>query len=250
MRRIFIILTVLMFSLNLRASVSDSLASGNEAYKAEKYEQAITAYQSILDQKMESVEVYFNLGNAYYKTGDLANAILYYEKAKLLAPGDEDIQFNLDLANKFVVDQIEALPQPFFVKWIDVWAAKFTANQWGYMSIILFVLALALGAVFFIHGKPGIKKLAFSFGIFFLVISAITFGFGNKEKNKILNHNKAIVFAPTVTVKASPDESGTALFVIHEGLKVEIIEELGSWMEIKIADGNSGWVKKDILEKI
>ena len=250
MRRILSILSVLMISVSLHASVTDSLASGNEAYKAEKYEQAIGAYQSILNENMESVEVYFNLGNAYYKIGDLANSILYFEKAKLLAPDDEDIQFNLDLANKFVVDQIDPLPQPFFVKWINQLTAKLTADQWGIMSLILFILALSLGTVFFISGKPGLKKLSFSFGIVFLIISATTFGFGTKEKNKVLKHNTAIIFAPTVTVKASPDNSGTALFVIHEGLKVQIIEELGSWIEIKIADGNTGWIKKELLEKI
>lgn len=250
MRRILIILTTLMISISLHANVADSLASGNEAYQAEKYQQAINAYQSILDQNMESVEVYFNLGNSYYKSGDLANAILYFEKAKLLAPNDEDIQFNLELANKFVVDKIDSIPQPFFVKWINKIATLLHADQWGYTSIVLFILALILGAIYFISGKPSIKKLTFSFGIVVLILSLIAFGFGFKEKNKIQNRNTAIVFAPTVTVKASPDNSGTALFVVHEGLKVEIIEELGNWIEIKISDGNTGWVKKEIVERI
>lgn len=250
MRRILIILITLMISISLHANVADSLASGNEAYQAEKYEQAIKAYQSIIDQNMESVEVYFNLGNAYYKSGDLANAILFYERAKLLAPNDEDIQFNLDLANKFVVDKIDSLPQPFFVKWMNNLSSLLHANQWGYTSIVLFVLALILGAVYFISGKPSLKKITFSLGIIILLLSFASFGFGFKEKTKIENRNTAIVFAPTVTVKASPDDSGTALFVIHEGLKIEIIEELGNWIEIRIADGNTGWVKKEIVKQI
>jgi tetratricopeptide (TPR) repeat protein len=197
-----------------------------------------------------SAKLYFNLGNAYYKHGNIPKAILNYERAKLLDPNDDDISFNIELCNQFIVDQIEPLPRPFFVQWYWVIVNINSADEWAVISLIAFVLLLLVALAYFFSPSSVLKKVSFSFGVLFLVVCLSTLGFASQQKKKILQHRSAIIFTPTVTVKGSPDESGTALFVIHEGLKVDVLETVGLWYKIRLIDGNIGWVKKDVLELI
>ncbi|MBN1768085.1 MAG: tetratricopeptide repeat protein [Prolixibacteraceae bacterium] len=250
MNKLFLLILSLFVVLISTASPADSLQKANEAYAANEFEKAVSLYESILDSGYESSELYFNLGNAYYKSNQLPKAILNYERARLLNPKDEDIQFNLELANQFVVDKIEALPRPFLAKWGNSLVNTFTSNQWAFTSIASFVLMLTLALVYLLSRRIGFRKLAFALSIVFLLISIASFVFSYQQKNKIIQHNHAIIFNPTVTVKASPDDSGTDLFVIHEGLKVSIEQKLDNWVEIKIEDGNSGWIKNEVMEEI
>lgn len=250
MKKLITTFILLCAFLAMKAEPSDSLQKANEYYVAEEFPKAITLYENILNEGYESAALYFNLGNAYYKNGILTSAILNYERAKLLAPNDEDIQFNLDLVNQFVVDKIEPLPRPFFVNWWQSLINLHTSNDWALISIAAFIVTLFFAVVYIFSRSVGLKKLGFTLAIIFLIASLFAFGFSGSQKMKIINRHHAIILSPTVTVKASPAESGTPLFVIHEGLKVEITEELGDWFEIKLADGNSGWLLKSTLEKI
>jgi tetratricopeptide (TPR) repeat protein len=242
---------LLLFSVALGfAQPTELLKKANDQYAANKYAEAISIYESILGQGYVSGAVYFNLGNAYYKNGENSRAILNYERAKLLMPNDDDVKFNLELVNQFVVDNIEPLPRPFFVKWGQSMVNSHSSNGWAAYSLIAFVLMLAGAAGYFFFSSTGLKKVAFTVGIVMLVVSFSTYGCAKKQQTLLTRHNTAIVFAPTVTVKSSPNESGTNLFVLHEGVKVEIKEELNGWANIKLLDGNSGWIKKEVLEKI
>lgn len=238
--------TVLMVSANF----SDSLKMANEYYASNKMNQAITTYEQIVASGYESAALYFNLGNAYYKNNDLVNALLNYERAKKLAPNDEDIQFNIDLANQFVIDKIEPLPRPFFIKWGHSIVQMMNTDQWATFSLIAFILMLlfALGYVFLL--TPGLKKTSFIIGIVMLLVSGAAFSIANKQKSDSKHQFQAIIFSPSVTVKASPNESSVDLFVIHEGLKVEVLKNHNTWLEIKLEDGNRGWVQKDVLKII
>jgi len=237
-------------ALLVSANFSDSLKMANEYYAANKINQAISTYEHIVANGYESTALYFNLGNAYYKNNDLVNALLNYERAKKLSPNDEDIQFNLDLANQFVIDKIEPLPRPFFIKWGQSIVQMMNTDQWATFSLITFILTLlfALGYVFLL--TPGLKKASFTIGIVMLLISGAAFSIANKQKSISLHQFHAIIFSPSVTVKASPNESSVDLFVIHEGLKVEVLKNHNSWLEIKLEDGNRGWVQKDVLKII
>lgn len=250
MRKLIFILSLIVVTFITNAQPENMLKEANQLYASNEFNKAQKIYETIVNQGFESAELYFNLGNACYKNQELTKAILYFEKASLLAPNDEEIQFNLELANQFVVDKIVPLPRPFFLKWGQSILNLFTANGWAFISIITFIIILGLAALFIFSTTLSIRKISFSAAIFFLAISLLSFVLAGKQKSKLTNRNHAIIFATTVTVKSSPSESGTDLFVIHEGLKVEIKEELGSWADIKLEDGNTGWVKKMVLEKI
>ncbi len=222
----------------------------NAYFTTEEYEQAISLYETIVASGEESAKLYFNLGNAYYKSGDVNNAILNYERAKVLAPQDEDIEFNLKIANQFVVTKIEELPQPFFLRWRTSVVNKYPADTWAYISIGAFVLFLLLLGLYIFSRMSAIKRISFWIGIVAILFSGFSFSMAAQQKEKINKRNHAIVFCPRVTVKSSPTETGTDLFLIYEGLKIEITDSLSTWKEIKLADGNQGWLPDSCIVKI
>lgn len=222
----------------------------NAFYTTEEYGQAVSLYEQILSTGEESAKLYFNLGNAYYKAGDVNNAILNYERAKLLAPSDEDIEFNLQIANQFVVTSIDELPKPFFLRWKQSVINLHTADAWSVISISAFVLFLVLLGLYLFGRSISVRRLSFWGGVLAVIFSGITFSFASEQKSKINNRNHAIVFCPRVTVKSSPAQTGTDLFLIYEGLKVEITDSLNTWKEIKLADGNEGWLPDSCIVKI
>lgn len=221
-----------------------------QLYSEGKYSEAAEAYQKILAEGVESAELYYNIGNCFYKTGENTRAILYYERALLLDPSDGMARYNLDMAEKAVVDKIEVLPELFLVRWYKAVETNFSADQWGYISVGLFLIFLIMAALFFYSPLVGVKKTGFVVGliVFFLTIGSIFFAY--KQDKRVSQRGYAIVMTPSVTVKGAPDNSGTSLFLIHEGLKVRVIGELGEWYNIRLADGNEGWVAKSDIEKI
>lgn len=234
----------------LWAAPADSLSKANNLYNEGKFQEAIGTYERILSMGYESAELYYNLGNAYYRTKEVAPALLNYERAKLLAPSDNDIQFNIEMANQMVVDKIEALPKPFFKKWRTALVNANSTDGWARISLFVFIFGLIILGLYMFTRSTFIKKLSFAGFIvaFFIAVSAL---FLANAQHQMRSHSRgAIVFTSTVTVKASPNESGTALFVIHEGLKVEIVDAVSDWYQIRIADGNVGWMKKEDLQVI
>ncbi len=222
----------------------------NAYYTTEEYQQAVSVYESIVASGEESAKLYFNLGNAYYKTGDVNNAILNYERAKILAPHDEDIEFNLQIANQFVVTKIEELPQAFFLRWRTSIVNKYPTDTWAYISISAFLVFLLLLGLFLFSRSVSLKRISFWTGILAIGFSIFTFSLAAQQKGKIKKRNHAIVFCPRVTVKSSPTQTGTDLFLMYEGLKVEITDSLNNWKEIKLADGNKGWCPDSCMVKI
>lgn len=251
MKKIVFLLLVLLVNLEgFALDVPQLEQQAEQAYAAGKYEEAAEMYHTILAEGMESVNLYYNLGNCYYKLGENTKAILNYERALLLDPGDEMTRYNLKLAQQAVVDKIEVLPELFLVRWYKALVTYFSADQWGYISVVLFIIFLLMAALFFYSRSGVIKKIGFVVGLvlFFLTIGSIIFAF--QQDKRISNREYAIITTPSVTVKGAPDNSGTSLFLIHEGLKVQIIGELGNWYNIRLADGNEGWVAQTDLEKI
>jgi len=241
----------LLFLFPLALQAQDSLmVKAGKYYDSKEYDKAIELYQGILKNKQESAEIYYNLGNAYYKSGKFTQSIIQYERAKLLAPNDDDIQFNLTLANRYVVDAIDEIPQVFFIRWYHNFKNKFSSDGWAHISTISFILMMIMAGIFFLSRTTGIKKSSFWIGILMLLTTLLSFNFASSQKNKIEGHNFAIITQPSITIKSSPSDGGTDLFLIHEGLKVQIKDSLDTWYEIKIADGNQGWLPKKSLEKI
>lgn len=248
----YIFLALFLFPVFLFAREENNQLweKANAYYTTEEYQQAILTYRQILNTGEESAKLYFNLGNAYYKTGDINNAILNYERAKVLAPNDEDIAFNLQIANQYVVTSIEELPEPFFLRWQQSVVNLYPADSWSVISISVFFVFLVFLGLFIFSRKVSIRRISFWIGILAVLFSGLTFSFAAQQKKKIVERNEAIVFCPRVTVKSSPTQSGTDLFLIYEGLKVEITDSLTTWKEIKLADGNEGWLPDSCIVKI
>lgn len=237
----------LMFYAPARASVLDSLEVANGYYKEGKYDQAILLYSGMIDSGVVATNIYYNLGNAYYKTGNIPMAIVNYERAKRLSPNDEDIEHNLELARLSVVDEIEVLPEFFLKKVYKRLVFLASSNKWAIVSMITFVLGL-VGFFIFLVFKPVImRKITFWSGIVLLIVSIIAFFFSYSSKNMLYGVQEAVITAPNVTVKSEPGMFGTDLFILHEGTKGTVVGEEGEWVEIKLSDGNTGWMKKEAL---
>lgn len=250
MKRLLNTILVLLFAFTLHAQ-QDLLKKANELYTKEQFNEAIDVYNQILMANLESAEVYYNLGNAYFKTNQFPKAILNYERAKLLSPEDEDINFNLQVANQRVVDSIQELPGIFITRWWNSLINSQTTDTWAIISIIAFVIFLVLAGLYFFAHSGDIRRIAFWSAWFIFGFSMLAWSFAASQKSRLVDHKYAIVMAPTVTVKSSPSEKGTNLFIIHEGLKVKITDKLGDdWLEVKLADGNKGWLLTESIERI
>lgn len=247
---LILIVTTCLISKGQSSAVKDSLSSANQFYNTAKYQDAIRKYQYVIGQGFESSELYYNLGNAFYKQGKATYAILNYERAKKLAPNDDDIRYNLELAHTQIVDNIVSLPQGGFLRWWKQLISSKSINFWGVFSLITFFTFLFLFGLFLLSRTFRVKRLAFWFSIAAISISAITFTFGASMKSKLINHNSAVITDRSVRVKASPSETGTELFIIHEGVTVQLIDELGEWINVSLPDGNKGWVKESAMVRI
>ncbi|MDP2339017.1 MAG: tetratricopeptide repeat protein [Bacteroidota bacterium] len=249
MKRLFNTILAILLTATVFAQ-ADLLQKANDYYTKDQFKQAIDVYNQILMTNMESPELYFNLGNAYFKNKQYTLAILNFERAKLLAPDDEDISFNLQVANQKVVDSIQELPGIFILRWWNSLINSQTTDTWAVMSIISFVIFLVMFGFYFFARTSEVKRLTFWSGSFLILFSIFSWSFAAQQKSRLVNHAYAIVMQPTVTVKSSPSEKGTNLFVIHEGLKVKITDKLGDWVEIRLADGNKGWLLIETIERI
>ena len=232
------------------AAQTAQLKEAEAAYTQEAYDKAIESYESVLKSNGPSAGVLYNLGNAYYKSDRLASAILNYERALLQAPNDADIRFNLEMAKQRTVDKIEPIGTFFLTKWFQSIQNLATVDTWAYVAVICFLFTI-IGITFYFFSKRLLfKKTGFFLSAFFLVCVVLANVFASKQKAKMMDRSGAIVFAETVTVKSSPDDSGTDLFVLHEGTKVNIKSSLGEWSEIILEDGNQGWMPTKAIETI
>lgn len=227
-----------------------TIAKANKAYTEGYYANAAELYKSVVATGFESADLYYNLGNAYYKQNDFASAILYYEKARKLDPGNEDVNFNLKIANSKITDKIEPIPELFYKRWAKKVVESFSVDRWSRIGLLCLFLGLAGGLFYFISKHLFIRKAGFWLGIVFVLLSLFSFLVAWQSYDENTHRKEAIIFSPTVTIKSSPDEKSIDLFVLHEGAKVELIDNIGTWYEIRIANGSVGWVTVTSVEKI
>lgn len=229
----------------------DSIVSeGNRYYMNREYDLAAQCYNKVIGMGLVSGELYYNLGNSYYKQDSLSKAILFYEKALLLKPGDEDVRQNLALANARIIDKIDDIPDFFIKRWINEFQGLFSPDRWAIISLILFIFALAAFLWFVLSNQYQAKRVGFVLGIIFLAFSFLGILSMQKRTHKILKSDSAIIMTASVNAKSSPDEQSTNMFVLHEGTKVTLLDSVQHWKEIRIADGNKGWIPETVLEEI
>ena len=225
-------------------------AEGDSAYIRNDYASAIQIYESLL-KKGEAAEIYYNLGNSYYKADDIAKAILNYERALLLQPGNADIRANLEIARSKTIDKVVSVPDIFFVAWVKSLINCLSVDAWAKLGIVFFILLLISFSLFFLFKQIVWKKSGFIAGIVFLFLVVLSNIFASEQKSELVNRNKAIILSPSVTVRSTPSESGTSLFILHEGHKIEVKDNsMREWKEIRLEDGKVGWVPTSAIEVI
>ncbi|MCX6260844.1 MAG: hypothetical protein NTY95_08405 [Bacteroidia bacterium] len=226
---------------------AEKFKKGIEYYTASNYQEALTEWLDIYNTGYRSAELDYNIGNAYFKLNNVPGAILFFERARLLKPADNNINYNLQISRSLVVDKFEEIPELFFVKWFDFLSLLLPTNTWAGFSIISFILFLVLLSVYIYSSRYRIKVIGFWAAILFLILSASSLAFTVRNRSLVYDSNKAVIFTPSVNGKSSPDNSGTDLFILHEGSKVTIEDNVGEWYEIKLSDGNKGWVPSNSL---
>lgn len=252
MKKIIVYIVTLLLPAVVFAQGGEALnkAVGDSLYMANNYKAAAEVYEGLLQQG-EAADLYYNLANCYYKENEVAKAILNYERALLLAPADEDVKFNLAIARSKTVDKVTEPYEIFFTSWVKAVINLFGIATWAVTGIVCFILLL-LSLLIFLFGKNlTMRKISFFVAIFTLFMTVFANIAALHHYNKIHNGNGAIIMQPSVTAKSTPDQSGTDLFVIHEGRKVYISDDtMKGWKEIKLEDDTRGWVPADAVEKI
>jgi tetratricopeptide (TPR) repeat protein len=249
LKSIFFSLVIFMSALSIFAD-NNKFTKANELYSKGKYEEAKTYYEELINNGHTTADIYYNLGNTYFKLDKIADAILYYERAKKIAPGDEDIEFNLRIANLKIVDKINNVPQLFFIEWYESIHGWFSSGTWSVFIIIFSWLSFISLAGYFIIWNINLRKVSFFATIISFIIMIACIIFSLEQYNVEQSKEEAIIFSPSVYIKSSPDKGSTDLFILHEGTKVKILDEVGDWKKIKIADGNIGWLPTKTIEII
>jgi tetratricopeptide (TPR) repeat protein len=198
-----------------------------------------------------SADLYYNLGNAYYRTENITRAVLNYERALLLAPGDRDIRFNLQMARSKTIDKITPEQEMFFVTWYHSLVNMASVDGWARTALLSLALAIVLALLYLFSERIWLRKVGFFGAMLALALFVLSNVFAYQQKDLLINRRGAIVTAPAVTVKSTPAKQGTDLFILHEGTKVTITDaSMKEWKGVRLADGKEGWIEAKQIEMI
>ena len=233
-------------------SYPDSLwHAGVEAYTAGDYAQALQDWEDVRATGLVSKELYYNLGNANFKNGEIAPAILWYERALRLDPSDADIRYNLDYARALTQDRIDEVPEIFFEQWGHAMCYLLPSNTWAVMAVLFFALTVALVLLFLLGSTSGRRRLGFFAAIAAFILAFLSWDFAQWQRTEALRQDLAIVMRPVSAVKSSPSADGAKdLFILHEGTRVRILDNVGGFSNIELADGRQGWIPAKDIEVI
>lgn len=254
-KAMILIISMLMIPGLTRAENTAYLDSlwnnGVQAYTDGRWSECTESLKALESVGVVSPELYYNLGNAYFKSGDYPHAILYYERTLKISPSFEDARINLDFANSLIRDKIDAVPEFVLKSWARKVCYLMPSDFWAVISIVLFAAALALFLVFRLGASRGLRRTGFYCSIVALILSASSFGMARWQRNSYLRADGAIVMKPVASVKSSPSrDSSKDLFVLHEGTKVTVLDTVGEWKNISLSDGRQGWIEESDMEMI
>ncbi|NAS31119.1 tetratricopeptide repeat protein [Flavobacteriaceae bacterium R38] len=250
MKKLIFAIILLFSSFNFAQDNEALFEEANKLYNEGDYEGAIERYEKIVAKGQHSAAIYYNLGNAHYKLNNVAPTIYFYEKALLLSPNDEDINNNISFARNMTLDDIEVLPQTGFNKLIEKSIGKLSYDTWAILSILFIILFVITFLLYYFSFKQQIKRLYFILSALSILICVFSVVFAFQEYNSIQKDRPAIIFAVESDVKSEPNERSENVFLLHEGTKVNVLEELNDWKKIKLLDGKIGWIPQDDLKEL
>lgn len=245
-----VVLILLVSLSSVTTSFAVTKTEADSAYARGEFQQAIKDYEALLKQGA-SADLYYNLGNAYYRSENITRAVLNYERALLLSPGDRDIRFNLQIAQAKTIDKIVPESEMFFFTWYRALVNLMSVDGWASVALVSLALVIILLLVYLFSERVWLRKVGFFGGILMLLLFVLSNIFAWQQKQNLLFRKGAIVMTPTISVKSTPASNGTDLFILHEGTKVVITDSsMKDWREIRIADGKEGWIESKHLEEI
>ena len=252
MRQIILTTYYLLFFFSTLSATTpqDLFIQANEAYTQGQYQQAIETYEAVLATGSVSSELYYNLGNAYFKTKQKGKAILNFERALLANPSDEDAAYNLEIINQQLADNLDRVDTFFLKKWWQNFYRTATSGFWSFLTLSFLWLGVG-GLMLWLLGKERAKKKqGFIGGIVLLLLSLLFFLAASSQASFEQNSHLAILIEPVLDLKNGPDEKSTSLLKIHEGLKVELLDQIDTWYKVKLSNGEQGWLPKESVEEI
>jgi len=247
---VFLFISALTGKALSQETAADKYSEGVTYFSSGNYNEALQIWTDLYNTGYRSANLNYNIGNACFKLNNIPDAILFYERAYLLDPADEDINYNLQIVRTLIVDRFQEIPELFFVKWYDFTALFFSTNSWAIISISSFILCLIFLSLYIYSSVYRHKIIGFWFAVSFIIVTMVSLSLTMRNKSLVYDSHKAIISSPLVNGKSSPDDSGTDLFVLHEGTKVSVEDEVGEWLEIQLSDGNKGWVPANSLNII
>lgn len=241
---LFAIYSISSFSQMSEDSAQVYMQQANKLYEASEYQNALNIYHKI-EKDYRSPILFFNIGNCYFKITEIPSAILYYERSLKYDPQNENTLANLKQAHKYIADNIQELPRTAFSSSWNAFVKDKSINFWANLSIYLMIAGFLVLLLAIIKVPDFVKKFSTLLGTILIIAAFFTFNLARSAKNNIEKENNAIVFTPKVDVMSAPKGDASRLFVIHDGLKVQITDETETWYEIKLANGEIGWIKKE-----
>ena len=250
-KTIFILLANLILITSIGfTNPQQNFEKATAAYQANDFKTAISTYEAILAEGMISKELYYNLGNSYFREKQYGKAVLNLERALQIAPSDADIQHNLKIVRQELVDDIEQLPPFFLAKWWHNVSQLFSSMVWSALAILTMWLAIA-GLVFWLIGKQRAqRKRGFLGGIGLVALTVLFYALGNTRANAERDSGQAILMSKQMALRSAPDDQSKVILDLHEGVKVSIQDQIGDWHKVRLANGEVGWLPKEVIEKI
>ena len=229
--------------LSAQINVENIFSQANELYNKGSYIEAINNYKEIIKNDFHSAELYYNLGNAYYRLDSIASSVYYYEKALQLNPNDREIIDNLELINKTLVDEIDPITIPLIESILNSISNIFYFETWGYISIFFSFLIVALFLSYYFANSSRVKRLTFvllCISSIFMLVSLIN---GNKGYNNYINNEYAVIYSYETDLKIEPNYRSETLFMLHEGTKIQVLENYNNWIKIRLVNGQVGYIQ-------
>ena len=250
MSRLLVILMVLMIVPDVTATSDSLFQRAIGLYQEEEYEVSLQIFKEILDQGVESPDLYYNMGNAAYRSNNIGHAILYYEKALKMEPSHEDARHNLEFVSRYRVDTFEEVPELFLSTWRKMMVKVLSERSWSVIAILCFLIILGALLIYLFSKRLLLKKVGFIAAVVGLLLFIITFTSALSTHRNIVRPESGIIISPSVVVRSSPSETGTELFILHEGTKIRVNEEVSGWHNIRVIDGSEGWIISGDFESI